>query len=122
MRITSHPATYSSCVSLAFPTAAPLPAATTIAAPPDVRWRALERPLLGRPQQLIRPDPERLGNLGYNGHRRIAHAPLDPADVGPVQFRLKRQLLLRKAASLPQAPDVEADLLPDIHLPEQTAM
>ena len=80
------------------------------------------RRLLDGPQQLIWSHTKRLGDLGYNCHRGVADAPFYPADVGAVQLRLESHLLLRKALCLPQAPDVEADLLPDIHAPEEAAV
>ncbi len=63
--------------------------------------------------------PERVGELLENGDGGIARAGLHTAQVGLVYSRLESKLLLRPVPLQPVSPHVPADLLPDVHGPEQ---
>jgi hypothetical protein len=70
-------------------------------------------------KELIWRNPERLGDLRYNGHGWIPNSSFYSTDIGPVQLGLECQFLLREVPPLAQASDIDAHLLPDIHAPEQ---
>src|SRR5262249_32644650 len=75
-----------------------------------------------RAKQLIRGNPERLGDLRHHNHCWIPNSSFYSTDIGPVQLGLERQFLLRELSRLAQASDIDAHLLPDIHGPEQAAL
>ena len=61
-------------------------------------------------------DAERVPQTAKHGHRGIASASLDSAQIGQVNLGIQRKLLLRKTAPLAQVPHVRADDLAPIHL------
>jgi hypothetical protein len=70
-------------------------------------------------KELIWRNPEGLSDLRYDGYCGIPNSSFYSTDVGPVQLGLDSQFVLREVPPLPQASDVDAHLLPDIHAPEQ---
>lgn len=72
-----------------------------------------------RSQQFCRGDLQCRRQFVNDEDGRIPCAALDPADVGAVQARLERQMLLRPAAEQSQSAQVNAHLAPDIHTGSQ---
>ncbi len=71
-------------------------------------------------EQTAGPDTENPGQSGNYSDGRIADPALDATDVSPVKVGLEGEILLGPALAEAEFPNVEADLAPDIHAPEQT--
>ncbi len=81
-------------------------------------WPRRSHPLL---QQGSGLDPERVGELLEDRDGGVSVPVLHAAQVGLVDAGLESKLLLRPVFFQPVAPHVLADLLPNVHGPEQAA-
>lgn len=73
-------------------------------------------------QKLARLYLERVGQLLDDCEGGVAGAALKVTDIGAVDARLERKLLLRPASGLSQTTEIDAEAPDDIHEREVTLM
>lgn len=66
-------------------------------------------------QQLVSSDPQSLRQSFEDDDRRVAHATLDAADIGPVQLSLEGERLLRQAFLQPEPFHIEPNAASHVH-------
>jgi hypothetical protein len=83
------------------------------------RWGSPASRCRSRHEQHVRGDSQGICDLAQDDHRGIADTTFHAADVCAVEPTVKGKLFLRETLFPPQAPQVKADLLPNVHVGKQ---